>query len=97
MKQNHQMGHRETTAWELVARLTEVLLQLVGVRHGATRTIHDEDPMAEPAAFVVDVRAAGVRQERVGQATKQALEDSQKKPLRSSAKINCPFNYTLGG
>ena len=56
MKQNHQMGHRETTAWELAARLTEVLLQLGGVRHGATRTIHDEDPMAEPATFVVDVR-----------------------------------------
>jgi len=57
------MGHRETTAWELVVRLTEVLLQLGGVRHGATRTIHDEGPMAEPAVLVVDVRAAGVRQE----------------------------------
>jgi hypothetical protein len=80
------MGHRETTAWELAARLTEVLLQLGGVRHGATRTIHDEDPMAEPATFVVDVRAAGVRQERVGHATKQALEDSQRKPLACFAK-----------
>ncbi len=52
VKQNHQVGHRETAAGALVARLTEVFLQLGGIGHGATRPVHEEDPMAEPAALV---------------------------------------------
>ena len=95
VKQNHQMGHRETAAGALVARLTEVLLQLGGVRHGATRPVHDEDPMAEPAALVVDrACTAGAGQERVGQAAKQALEDSQRKPLACFAEGRASERFT---
>lgn len=86
VKQNQQMSHGKTATGPLVAWLTEVLLQLGGIGHRATRTVHDVDPMTEPAALVVSVCIAGIGQELVGQTAKQPLEDSQRKPLACFAE-----------
>jgi hypothetical protein len=80
VEEDHQVGDREPAAGGLVARLTEVPLQFGGVGHGEARAVHDEGPVAMPAAFVglgAWVLGAGVGQERLGQATQQASEDPQ--------------------
>ena len=45
------------------------------------RAVHDEDPMAVPAAIVVAVPPAGAGQQRFGEAAEQPLEDPQGEPL----------------
>ena len=84
VEEDHQVGHREAAALGLVARLAEVGLQLGGVGHGEAGAVHDEGPVAMPAAFVGVGRGgavgAGVGQERRGQAAQQAAEDAQGQP-----------------
>src|SRR5271166_6257489 len=86
VKEDQQVGHWETAARTLVAWLTEVLLQLGGTGHGATRAVHDEGSVATPAALLVDPLPAGMGQERFGQAAEQALEDPQGKSLSRLAE-----------
>src|SRR5271157_1795382 len=77
VKKHHQMGHGKTATGTLVARLTEVLLQLGGIGHGATRTVHDEGPMTEPAALFVSVCAAGVGQELAAKRRSRPLKTAR--------------------
>ena len=53
MEERQDLGHREAATRLLPAGLTEVLLQLGGVRHGEGGAIGEEDAMAVPATVVV--------------------------------------------
>ena len=51
VEQDHQVGHREAAAGPWLPGWPKCSLQLGGVGHGEARAVHDEDPMAVPAAL----------------------------------------------
>jgi hypothetical protein len=75
MKQPQQARHGNAAPGPLYRWLTKGLLSSRGIRHGASRAIHEKRAMAMPLAFVRDAGlqgAAEARQEEVKEASRES-------------------------